>query len=99
PVLADRDRVLQVFSNLLGNAIKFTPEGGTIRVSAESAGREVVFSVEDSGPGIAPEDLGFLFDRFWQAMNARRADAGLGLAIAKGIVEAHGGRIWVDSEP
>ncbi len=98
-VLADRDRVLQVFSNLLGNAIKFTPEGGTIRVSAESSGHEVVFSVADSGPGIAPEEIGFLFDRYWQATHARRAGAGLGLAIAKGIVEAHGGRIWVESEP
>ena len=98
PVLADRDRVLQVFSNLLSNAIKFTPEGGTIRVSAQVRGNEVVFSVADSGPGIAPDEIGYLFDRFWQATHARRAGAGLGLAIAKGIVEAHGGRIWVESE-
>jgi signal transduction histidine kinase len=98
PVLADRDRVLQVFSNLLSNAIKFTPEGGTIRVSAQVRGNEVAFSVADSGPGIAPDEIGYLFDRFWQATHARRAGAGLGLAIAKGIVEAHGGRIWVESE-
>lgn len=98
PVLADRDRVLQVFSNLLSNAIKFTPEGGTIRVSAQARGNEVIFTVADSGPGIAPEEIEHLFDRFWQATHAHRAGAGLGLAIAKGIVEAHGGRIWVESE-
>jgi signal transduction histidine kinase len=94
---ADRQRILQVFSNLIGNAIKFTPEGGQIVVQAEQSGREVRFAVQDTGPGIAEEDLPRAFDRYWQATHARRGGAGLGLSIAKGIVEAHGGRIWIES--
>jgi PAS domain S-box-containing protein len=97
---ADRDRILQVFTNLISNAIEHTPEGGRIVVSAEPDGeKEVRFSVQDSGRGIAPEDLPHIFDRFWQATQSRRTGAGLGLAIAKGLVEAHGGRIAVRSEP
>ena len=96
-VSADRGRIFQVFSNLVGNALKFTPRGGRIDVRARAGSGEVVFSIADTGPGIPAESLPHLFDRFWQARQARRAGAGLGLYIAKGIIEAHGGRIWVES--
>jgi signal transduction histidine kinase len=99
PVPADLHRVSQVLSNLVGNAVRFTPAGGRIVVRAERGGDVVVFSVSDTGAGIAPEHLPFVFDRFWQARKSERAGAGLGLAIARGIVEAHGGRMWVESEP
>jgi DNA-binding NarL/FixJ family response regulator/signal transduction histidine kinase len=99
PVYADRDRVLQVLSNLLGNALKFTPAGGTVTVQAKALGEEVLFLVTDTGVGIAAEHLPQLFDRFWQARHTRRGGAGLGLAIAKGIVERHGGRLGVESRP
>ena len=95
---ADLDRVLQVFSNLIGNAVKFTPEGGRITLRVEPEDAEMIhFSVVDTGRGIPAESLPHLFDRFWQARSARRAGAGLGLTICKGIVEAHGGRIGVES--
>lgn len=97
PVRADGDRVLQVFSNLIGNALKFTPEGGTVTVAAEPEGGTIRFWVSDTGPGIAPEQLPHLFDRFWQGRSADRRGAGLGLAIARGIVEAHGGTLEVES--
>jgi signal transduction histidine kinase len=96
-VWGDRDRLLQVFENLIGNAIKFTKAGGCITVGAASRDHEVIFRVADTGSGIAPENLPRLFDRFWQATRANRQGAGLGLPITKGIVEAHGGRIWVES--
>ncbi len=99
PVLADRDRVLQVLANLIGNAIKFTPSGGEITVRAEPVNGEICFSVADSGPGIREDDLTRLFRPFWQGRRGGREGAGLGLTIAKGIVEAHGGRIWATSEP
>ncbi|HYR08413.1 MAG TPA: ATP-binding protein, partial [Longimicrobium sp.] len=99
PVLADRDRLLQVLSNLLGNAIKFTPPGGTITLGVRPAEGEMLFSVSDTGRGIEAEDLPRLFDRFWQAERTREGGAGLGLAIARGLVEAHGGRIWAESRP
>jgi signal transduction histidine kinase len=99
PVAADRERVLQVFSNLGGNALKFTPDGGRVDIQATARGAAVAFAVRDTGPGIAPEDLPHVFDRFWQAKKAARAGVGLGLAIAKGIIEAHGGSISVESEP
>jgi signal transduction histidine kinase len=98
PVDADRDRVLQVFSNLIGNAIKFTPSGGCITVGAEPRDENVCFSVQDTGPGILEEHIARIFDRFWQGKIAERQGAGLGLAISKGIVEKHGGTIWVESE-
>jgi signal transduction histidine kinase len=97
-VECDRVRASQVISNLLGNAIKFTPEGGTITVSSRAAQSGIVVSVKDTGPGIAVEPLQHVFERFWQAEETARHGTGLGLSIAKGIVEAHGGRIWVESE-
>jgi two-component system phosphate regulon sensor histidine kinase PhoR len=97
-VLADRERVSQVMSNLLQNAIKFTPSGGQIQISAEHAAGEVVVSVMDTGVGISREDLPRVFERFYKADRARsKGGTGLGLAIAKHIVEGHGGKIWVDS--
>jgi PAS domain S-box-containing protein len=98
PVLADRDRILQVLSNLLTNAMKFTPEGGTISIRAERQDEAVRFSVADTGPGIRSEDLAHIFERFYQASSTASLGTGLGLPIAKGIVEAHGGRIWVESK-
>ncbi len=96
--LCDRERIVQVLSNLVGNAIKFTPAGGTIRVVAELWGGMVRISVSDDGPGIAATEIPRIFDRYWhQAKRESRQGAGLGLYIAKGIVENHGGRIWVDS--
>jgi signal transduction histidine kinase len=90
---------LQLLSNLLGNAIKFTPENGAIIVSVEPLGEEVRFSISDTGPGIATDHRPQLFARYWKAEKGGRRGAGLGLYIAKGIVEAHGGKIWVDSTP
>ncbi len=97
-LLVDHDRVLQVFSNLLGNAIKFTPEGGQLVLRAERMGDWMRFSVSDTGPGIPAAQLPHLFEPFWQA-RAGREGAGLGLAIARGLVEAHGGRLWIESSP
>jgi PAS domain S-box-containing protein len=97
PISADRGRLIQVLSNLLGNALKFTTEGRGVSVRAARLEQAVQISVTDSGTGIPEEDLPHLFDRFWQANRASRAGAGLGLAICKGIVEAHGGRIWAAS--
>lgn len=100
PVRADHDRMLQVLSNLIGNAIKFTPEGGEIRVCVVAENDdEVRFSVADSGPGIPTEVLPELFKPFTQARQTASLGTGLGLSIARGIVEAHGGRISVESEP
>jgi signal transduction histidine kinase len=96
-ITADRERVIQVLANLVGNAIKFTPKGGRIVVAARPAAGGVQFSVRDTGPGIPPEQLDRLFSEFWQANPADRRGIGLGLTIAKSIVDAHGGRIWVES--
>ena len=95
----DSPRIRQVMSNLLGNAVKFTPEGGAIRVSAARTGRWVTISVADSGHGIPPEHVAHVFDWMWQVPGTSRIGAGLGLAIAKAIIEAHGGTISVESEP
>jgi PAS domain S-box-containing protein len=95
----DPDRIDQVLSNLLGNAIKHTPRDGTVTVDVQDARNEVVFSVIDSGPGIAPEDLEHVFDKFWRGKNSGAKDTGLGLYISKAIIEAHGGRIWAESKP
>jgi signal transduction histidine kinase len=96
-VTADGGRVLQVLSNLVGNAVKFTPKEGRIVIRADPAPGGVRFSVADTGPGIPQEQLGKLFGRFWQGNPADRRGIGLGLSIAKGIIDAHGGRIWVES--
>jgi len=96
-IWGDKDRLLQVFENLIGNAIKFTKAGGSITVGAASRDHEVTFRVADTGCGIAPENLPHIFDRFWQASRSGRVGAGLGLPITKGIVQAHRGRIWVES--
>jgi PAS domain S-box-containing protein len=98
-VSGDRDRLAQALSNLLSNAIKFTPTGGTVTLSAMRVDGQLQISVTDTGPGIAADDQQRIFDRFWQVDRTSRAGAGLGLAIVKGIVESHGGRIWVESEP
>jgi PAS domain S-box-containing protein len=98
-IWADRDRLLQVFENLIGNASKFTAPGGRITVGARPGEGDVVFFVADTGIGITAGDLPRLFDPFWQARKGERRSAGLGLPIVKGIVEAHGGRIWVESTP
>lgn len=98
-VASDRERILQVFANLIGNAIKFTPKGGEIRILAFSEDSEIRFVVADTGPGISAEHLNHVFDRYWQAKSTAKLGTGLGLSIAKGIVEAHGGRIWVESPP
>jgi PAS domain S-box-containing protein len=97
-IWVDRDRLLQVFENLIGNAMKFTESGGRITVGAEARDQEVFFWVKDTGLGISAEDLPHVFDRFWQAAtDAGRLGTGLGLSITKSIVEAHGGHIWVES--
>ncbi len=97
-ILADRVRVLQVLSNLLGNAIRFTPADGRITLSLVTTPLAIRIGVRDTGPGVAPEDVPRLFERYWQAPRLLRAGSGLGLYIAKGIVEAHGGEIGVSSE-
>jgi signal transduction histidine kinase len=98
-VLADRRRVHQIFANLLDNAVKFTPRGGEIVVGARREAGHVCFFVRDSGPGIPEEMLGVIFERYWQARATDRRGVGLGLCIAKTIVEAHGGRIGAKSDP
>jgi signal transduction histidine kinase len=96
-VEADSERIFRVLSNLLGNAIKFTPEGGNITVRTERCGDELWITVVDTGPGIAADELPHVFERYWKARPASKSGAGLGLYIAKGIAEAHGGRIWAES--
>jgi len=96
-VSIDRDRILQALSNLLGNALKFTAAGGEVHVAAQRAEDVVRVSVRDTGVGIAPEHVPHLFDRYWQARETASLGAGLGLFITKGIVEAHGGKIGVES--
>jgi signal transduction histidine kinase len=97
-VLCDLERMFQVLSNLIGNALTFTPVGGQIELVVEPSRDEVCFSISDTGPGIPPEQIPHIFNRFWQASHAGRKGIGLGLSIAKGIIEAHGGRIWVESQ-
>jgi PAS domain S-box-containing protein len=96
-VRCDRERIVQVFSNLIGNAIKFTGEGGTVMIQTRLEGDRAVFSVSDTGPGISGEDLSHIFDRYWQATRRTRESFGLGLAISKAIIESHGGEIRVES--
>jgi signal transduction histidine kinase len=97
-VRADRERILQVLSNLVGNAVKFTQPGGAVEMGAEARGSDVMVWVRDNGPGIEARHLDQIFDRFWQAHRNRREGIGLGLAIVRSIVEAHGGRVWAESK-
>jgi len=98
-VMGDPARLGQVFSNLVGNALKHAPEGSRIVLEARVADKCVEFRVQDNGRGVPADHLLHIFDRFWQADRTARTGAGLGLPIAKGIVEAHGGRIWAESAP
>jgi PAS domain S-box-containing protein len=99
PICGDHDRIVQVFGNLIGNALKFTPERGEVTVEARREGRFVEFVVRDTGPGIAEPDLGKVFTAYWQAKKTAHMGAGLGLAIVRGIVEAHGGEVWAENAP
>ncbi len=98
-VLADPARIQQVLANLIGNAIKFTPSQGRITVSAAPSAEGALLCVVDTGAGIPKDELEHLFDRFWQSRRGASAGTGLGLFIVKGIIEGHGGRLWVESEP
>ncbi|MGE3277284.1 MAG: sensor histidine kinase [Vicinamibacterales bacterium] len=98
-VWADPLRLCEVFQNLVGNAAKFTQAGGHVAVHAELVGGEVHFSVADDGPGIAPEDQVRIFSSYWRKEPPDERGHGLGLSICRQIIEAHGGRIWVRSEP
>ncbi|MBU2436489.1 MAG: PAS domain S-box protein [Candidatus Omnitrophica bacterium] len=101
-IFVDTDKIIQVFNNLIGNAIKFTPEKGEITVEVSDGRKEVKVSVKDTGIGIAPENLGKVFDRFQQFGRVAGSGAkgtGLGLSISKGIIQMHKGNIWVESPP
>src|SRR5262245_59198169 len=99
PALCERERLQQVLHNLIGNAIHFTPAGGSVVVCAWREGNDVRVSVSDSGPGIPAEQIPHVFDRYWRGRGASRHGIGLGLFIVERLVEAHGGRIWVESAP
>jgi len=101
-VLADRDRLAQVMGNLLGNGLRYVPEGGHIVVRVEDRGREVAVAVADDGPGVPEGDLPHLFERFWRGDPARRratGGSGLGLAVVRRVIEAHSGRVWAEPTP
>ncbi len=100
-IMADESRITQVISNLLSNAIKYSLDGGEIRVSGQVRPEQVIICVSDQGPGISPEDIPHVFDRFYRSSDATRMTkgAGLGLYLTRAVVEAHGGRIWVDPKP
>jgi two-component system OmpR family sensor kinase/two-component system sensor histidine kinase BaeS len=108
PAQADPDRVAQVLRNLLVNALRHTPSGGSVTVSASSMAETLEIAITDTGEGIAPQDLPHVFERFWRADSARSrggaeerlaGGTGLGLSVAQSLVEAQGGRIWVESTP
>jgi signal transduction histidine kinase len=102
PLQADEDRITQVLVNLVANAIQYTPEGGDVTISAVRQVDEIHISVKDTGVGIPPEHLANLFTRFYRVDKSRSRNAGggsgIGLTIAKHLVEAHGGRIWAESK-
>jgi PAS domain S-box-containing protein len=97
-VACDRHRIMQVLQNIIGNALKVVPPGGAVRVVARATTSELVLSVIDEGPGIPPEDLPHVFERYWRGKQLRYEGSGLGLTIARGIIEAHGGHIWAESQ-
>ena len=97
-ISVDPSQLDRVISNLVGNALKFTPRDGVVTFSAEVADGELRFSVADTGPGMPPDQVPHVFDRFWQGRPGDRRGAGLGLSIARGIVTAHGGRVWLESK-
>jgi two-component system NtrC family sensor kinase len=99
-VNGDPVRLRQMIGNLIDNAIKYTPEGGSVNVNAEAEGGQIILRVVDNGPGIPPADQPYLFDKFFRASNIPddMPGTGLGLSIVKSIVDNHGGRIWVDSK-
>ncbi len=102
PVInGDETRLEQVLSNLVSNAIKYSPQGGEIRITGQVRPTQVIICVSDQGPGVAPEDIPHIFDRFYRSSIAKRTTkgAGLGLYLARAVIEAHGGRIWVDPQP
>ncbi len=102
PVInGDETRLEQVLSNLVSNAIKYSPQGGEIRITGQVRPSQVIICVSDQGPGLAPEDIPHIFDRFYRSSIAKRTTkgAGLGLYLARAVIEAHGGRIWVDPQP
>jgi PAS domain S-box-containing protein len=94
----DRHQISRVLANLISNAIKFSPKGGNVAVSVQTLREELIFSVSDEGPGIPPEQQGRVFERFWQAKETAHQGTGLGLVIVKEIVEAHQGKIWIESQ-
>lgn len=98
-VSGDHDRLVQLLSNIIGNALKFTPPRGQVCAAARALDGALHVSIADTGPGMRREDLPHIFDRFWKADHSAGSGAGLGLRIAKAIAEAHGGRIWAESEP
>jgi two-component system OmpR family sensor kinase/two-component system sensor histidine kinase BaeS len=101
PVHADGQRIAQVLTNLLGNALRYTPEGGRVDARLQTESRSVLIAISDTGPGISTQDRPHIFDRFYRADKSRSREgggSGLGLAIARSIVEAHGGRIWAESK-
>lgn len=97
PVRCDRERIIQVLANLVGNALSVTPTPGAIVVTASLQGQAVVFEVSDTGPGLSSAQLQHVFERFWRSEDVHYSGTGMGLAIAEGIVRAHGGRIWAES--
>jgi two-component system, chemotaxis family, sensor kinase Cph1 len=96
-VKADPERIFQVLSNLVGNAVKFSPDSGTVTIGATVRDADCEIWIEDQGPGIGPDQLPHIFDRYWQAPGAVSRGFGLGLYISRGIVHAHGGQIRVES--
>ena len=99
PLHCDRERVLRALAHVLDNAVRFSPDGGVISLEEKERDGTIRFSVTDHGPGISEETLAHLYDRTWHAKRAERVGAGLGLAIVRGLVDAHGGQIEVDSKP